>query len=162
MSFCSVNFLVESSTMKDGLATGATMLTQAPHRIEIGSWIELDVEGDCAVVAIQRIAETTDPAALVYRVEFVMLAPTLRARVEHTIAAHLGNRGLHRGATPPLLAPSQIHQLQPTGREQNPTTSDTAPFAGSSTSWTPLSSLGNERCGDFAELVAQHLDGVGQ
>ena len=85
-------------------ATGATMLTQAPHRIEIGSWIELDVEGDCAVVAIQRIAETTDPAALVYRVEFVMLAPTLRSRVDHTIAAHLENRGLDRGAAPLLLA----------------------------------------------------------
>ena len=109
-------------------ATSATMLTQAPHRIEIGSWIELDVEGDCAVAAVQRIA-TTDPPANVYSVGFVMLAPTLRARIDHTIAAHLENRGPDRGATPLALAPSHPLQLHPTGHGQHPDTSDTPPFA---------------------------------
>jgi hypothetical protein len=99
-------------------ATGARVLTQARDGIEVGSWIELDVEGDCAVVAVQRIAETTEPAGIVYIVEFVMLAPTLRTRVDHALAAHLENRGLDRGAAPVMLAPRHPHEFLPAGHEQ--------------------------------------------
>jgi hypothetical protein len=88
-------------------STGATMLARTRHSIEIGSWVEVDVEGDCAVVAVQRIVDTDDPIGVVFSVAFVILAPTLRARIDHTIATHLATRGLQqRGATPLLPAPS--------------------------------------------------------
>jgi hypothetical protein len=65
------------------------------------------IEGDSAVVAVQRIVDTDDPIGVVFSVAFVILAPTLRARIDHTIAAHLAARGLQpRGATPLLPAPS--------------------------------------------------------
>ena len=87
--------------------TGARVLARARHSMEIGSWIELDVEGDCAVVAVQRIAEATDSPGVLYSVAFVMLSPTLRARVDHTIATQLATRGLrHGGATPLLPVPN--------------------------------------------------------
>jgi len=104
--------LVEIST------TGARVITQAHHRIDIGSWIELDIEGDCAVAAVKRVAAMTEPAGIMYGVEFVMLAAPLRARLENTIAAHLANRGLHPGPPPPL-APRHPHAPTIIGDEQH-------------------------------------------
>ena len=96
-------------------ATGAKIVTRAQHHVDIGAWIELDVEGDCAVVAVRRITETTDPAGMVFDVTFVMVAPTLRARVDYTIATRLGRRGLQYGNVTPLLpAPGQHAGNNPT------------------------------------------------
>ena len=69
---------------------GARVMSQSPSRIEVGTWMELDVDGHCGVVVVRRIAEQEDPSVTVYGVSFVMLAPTLRARIDQTIAAHLG------------------------------------------------------------------------
>ena len=95
-------------------ATGARMVTAARHPVDIGVWIELDVEGDCAVVAVRRVTETTDSAGMVFDVAFVMLAPTLRDRIDCTIATRLGHRGLVHGSVTPLLpAPGRPRQQQP-------------------------------------------------
>ena len=100
-------------------ATGATMVTRARHPVDIGAWIEIDVDGDCAVVAVRRVTETTDSTGMVFDVAFVMLAPTLRARVDCTIATRLGNRRPDHGSvTPLLLAHGQPRQQQPDSHEQ--------------------------------------------
>ena len=68
---------------------GARVMSRSPSRIEVGTWMELDVDGDRGVVVVRRIAEAEDPSLTVYGVSFVMLAAPLRARIDQTIARHL-------------------------------------------------------------------------
>ena len=69
--------------------TGARVLSRSPRRIEVGTWMDVDVDGHCGVVEVRRIAEAKEPSAVVYGVAFVTLEPTLRARIDETIAAQL-------------------------------------------------------------------------
>ena len=76
-------------TLVEVSSTGARVMSRWPSRIEVGTWMELDVDGDRGVVKVRRIADTKDPSVTVYGVAFVMLTPRLRARIDETIAAHL-------------------------------------------------------------------------
>jgi len=67
--------------------TGARVMSRSPRRIEVGTWMDLDVDGHCGVVEVRRIAEAKEPTVIVYGVAFVTLEPTLRARIDTTIAA---------------------------------------------------------------------------
>ena len=64
-------------------------MSRWPSRIEVGTWMELDVDGHRGVVKVRRIAESKDPSLTVYGVSFVTLVPTLQQRIDQTIAAHL-------------------------------------------------------------------------
>ena len=77
---------------------GARVMSRSPSRIEVGTWMELDVDGDRGVVVVRRIAEAEGPSLTVYGVSFVVLALTLRARIDQAIALHLGRdlEALHR------------------------------------------------------------------
>ena len=69
--------------------SGARVMSRSPRRIEVGTWMELDVEGHCGVVEVRRIAQAKDPSVIVYGVTFVTLEPTLRARIDTTISTQL-------------------------------------------------------------------------
>ena len=70
-------------------STGARVMSRWPSRIEVGTWMELDVDGHRGVLEVRRIAENKDPSLTVYGVSFVTLAPTLQERIDRTISAHL-------------------------------------------------------------------------
>jgi hypothetical protein len=69
---------------------GARVISRSPSRVRVGTWMELDFDGDRGVVVVRRIADAADPSNTVYGVSFVMLDVTLRARIDQLIALHLG------------------------------------------------------------------------
>src|SRR4029450_6389448 len=60
--------------------SGARIGARSRERIEVGSWMVLDVDGYHAVVEVRRIADNDDKSAFVFGVAFVLLAPGLQQK----------------------------------------------------------------------------------
>ena len=79
-------YLVELSV------SGARIVAHSRSRIEVGTWMELDVQGHHGVVEVRRIEDTDNRSAFVFGVVFILLAPELQQRIYRTIALSRSRR----------------------------------------------------------------------
>lgn len=81
-----VSHLVEQSArLVDVSVTGAAVIAPASHHVQRGSTALIRIDGEEAVVRVERCSPTLRPRLMRYGVQFRRVDPALRARLEAVV-----------------------------------------------------------------------------